>query len=65
MSDEIRCAVCPLCGEPPVMAISVQQAFCGNDDCSALSWDMTKTLDENILNANAVRMPGWLGQDKP
>jgi ribosomal protein S27AE len=56
----LYCLVCPMCGQPPVMAISVEQAVCGNEDCSAITWNMTKTLDENIMNANAVRLPDWL-----
>lgn len=53
----IRCGLCPMCGEQPGFALSAEQAFCENPDCSALCWDMTKTLDENLTNANAVKLP--------
>lgn len=32
---------CPLCGHPAALRISVQQAFCGNEECRALMWDPT------------------------
>jgi hypothetical protein len=47
---------CPLCGEPPMMIMGGgAQAFCGNDDgCTLLTWDPSKTLDENLMDARGV-----------
>jgi len=46
---------CPFCGQPPVMIFGGgTQAFCGNDDCTLLKWDPSKTLDENLLDAREV-----------
>lgn len=39
---------CPVCGEPPVMALDPTQAFCGNDDCPSFCWNMTMTKQENL-----------------
>lgn len=45
---------CPLCSAPPAMTFG-PQAFCGNDDCDAILWDATMTLDENLLDAGVAR----------
>lgn len=50
----ILCERCPLCDKTPVMTVGPTQAFCGNDDCPALSWDMTRTRDDLILNARVA-----------
>lgn len=59
----IQCALCPLCGEPPKFAISEEQMFCGNPECSVLNWNGTKTLDENLMDATSHNLPGWLKGD--
>lgn len=51
---------CPLCGEPPVFLLGGgTQAFCGNDDCTLLTWNPSVSLDANLLDAGFVRLdPG-------
>lgn len=60
-----RCLIvtpnCPRCGEPPVMAMSVAQAFCGNTACAVLSWDMRDTVAEHYAMAETVDLSGWVG----
>ena len=52
---EILTPCCPVCGEDPVFVLGGgTQAFCGNDDCNVLTWNPTKSADENLLNANFV-----------
>lgn len=38
---------CPRCGTPPMATLSPEQAICGNEDCGALTWNMTHTAEEN------------------
>jgi hypothetical protein len=52
---------CPLCGHPPVMVFGTQ-AFCGNDACTLLLWSPALTLDENLMDAGFVRLPGEEGR---
>jgi hypothetical protein len=42
------------------MVVGYEQAFCGNDDCCALSWDMTKTRNENLDGVNFINPPDVL-----
>lgn len=44
---------CPRCDEPPGITISVQQAFCGNDDCNVFCWNMLD--DRETFEAKAVQ----------
>ena len=38
--DEVRSPNCPLCGQPPMMLMGGgTQAFCGTDECRAISWN--------------------------
>ncbi len=48
---------CPLCGHPPMFVVGGRQAFCGNDDCRALGWDMDATPAENRANAGEIELP--------
>jgi ribosomal protein S27AE len=54
---------CPLCGQPPVMAVGADQAFCGNDGCTLLLWDRSLSLDDNLFNAGVVKFPQAEGGD--
>ena len=56
---------CPLCDNPPaIMLPGATQAFCGNDDCKTLTWNPMKSVDENLLNTNFVRLsPEGEGKD--
>lgn len=56
----ILCHLCPFCGQPPGIALSPEQVFCDNKDCSMISWNATKSLDDNLMNANVVKLPDWL-----
>lgn len=52
MADLLYSLVCPVCGEPPSMAMDVTQAFCSNGDCPAFSWNMTLTKEQNLDQVN-------------
>lgn len=60
MNPAWKCPRCPQCNSEPVLALPAQ-AFCGNEECEAFCWNPTKTLDENLMNANFIDMPDWLG----
>jgi hypothetical protein len=48
---------CPLCGQPPIWLLGGgTQAFCGNDDCTLLTWNPSLSLDANLLDAKCVRL---------
>lgn len=44
---------CPVCGHPPAFLLG-NQAFCGNDDCTCLSWNPTITPAENLAGASKI-----------
>lgn len=48
VSGAIRCPLCPLCGAPPALVVGDSQAFCGNDQCRAMNWELLKTAAENL-----------------
>lgn len=49
---------CPVCSQPPCMVVAGgSQAFCGNDDCTTLCWDMSRSLDDNLLDIGFVQLP--------
>jgi hypothetical protein len=57
---------CPVCDSPPVMVFGGgTQAFCGNDDCSTVTWNPAESLDDNLLDVHFVelRSPGNLTDD--
>lgn len=39
-------ASCPGCGENPMLAVSAEQAFCGNDDCRVMVWNPSQTAEQ-------------------
>jgi hypothetical protein len=43
----LRCLTCPMCDQPPALAVDPRQVFCGNEDCPAFCWDMTETREHN------------------
>lgn len=47
MTDQPVGMACPSCHQPAAIAFA-EQAFCGNDDCRIVTWDPSKTLDENL-----------------
>lgn len=49
---------CPRCGRPPTLVVSPVQAFCGNEDCDAFCWDMTRTRAENEADVNLIDLSG-------
>jgi hypothetical protein len=56
----IQTPACPLCGELPTITIGGgTQAFCGNDGCTVIFWDPSRSLDQNLLEANFVDLRGW------
>lgn len=55
---EPLCPNCPMCGEPPLFAMGPTQAFCGNDDCTLILWNPSVSLDDNLLEAGVVHLPG-------
>jgi hypothetical protein len=42
------------------MIVGYKQAFCGNTDCPALTWDPTKTRNENLDDVNFIKPPDGL-----
>ena len=53
---EILTPRCPLCNHLPAITIPGGiQAFCGNDDCVLLTWNPTKSLDDNLMAAGVAR----------
>lgn len=46
---------CPLCGMYPIMVLG-GIAFCDNEDCKTISWNMSKSLDELLMNAESVNL---------
>ena len=55
---EILTPRCPLCDSLPMMVFGGgTQAFCGNDDCTLLTWNPSLSLDANLLDAGVVHLP--------
>ena len=47
--------LCPGCGWLPVMVLAGgRQAFCGNDDCTILTWDPSKTITELMADMQVI-----------
>jgi hypothetical protein len=55
---QIREPDCPRCGHPPGLVVSPVQAFCFNEDCDTLCWNMTKTRTENVANMTVHDLSG-------
>lgn len=48
---------CPLCSQAPVLVLGAgTQAFCGNDDCDVVCWDMTASLHTNLTDVRHVQI---------
>ena len=46
---------CPLCSHLPMITLGGgTQAFCGNDSCEILTWDPSKSVDDNLTDVNFV-----------
>jgi hypothetical protein len=52
--DVVRAVRCPGCAQLPRLVLSVWQAFCGNDGCQVLRWDMTRTPEEFRATARPI-----------
>jgi hypothetical protein len=51
--NEILCPNCPVCGQPPTLALAgMSQWFCGTDGCVVLCWEPYSTLEANLLHAS-------------
>jgi hypothetical protein len=60
---EFLTPACPLCGQAPRWLLGGgTQAFCGNDDCTILTWDPSQSLDDNLLDTQFVRLDA--GEDE-
>jgi hypothetical protein len=56
---EVLTPNCPLCGQPPLFAAGPAQAFYGNrDNCTLILWNPSLSLDENLMDAGVVHLPG-------
>lgn len=54
---EILTPDCPVCSQPPVMVFGGgTQAFCPNRQCSTLTWNPMKSLDDNLMDTNFVEL---------
>jgi hypothetical protein len=67
--DAVHSPVCPFCQEGPIMALPGGQAFCGNDDCSVFTWQITDTPEQFRQKAKKIRIqtrnPDGTWQDVP
>lgn len=61
----IRCPACPVCGAWPQYAMSPQQAICPAGDCPAITWDMTKTRNENLDETNFINIDDFRADGQP
>jgi len=51
----MSCPSCPVCDQPPLFVLGGgTQAFCGNEECRALSWDPTLSRDELLARENRI-----------
>jgi len=53
---------CPGCGNPPVMLVGENQAFCGTDGCPWFTWDPARTLAELNASVQVIDLPGEDGK---
>jgi hypothetical protein len=54
---EILTPDCPVCSQPPAIVFGGgSQALCGTDDCPILMWTLTKSLDDNLLDASVAEL---------
>lgn len=58
---EILTPHCPLCDQPPQLAIGPTQVFCGTDDCRMLTWDPTLSRDDNLRDPGIIDLPPMEG----
>ena len=57
MMTEILTPGCPQCGQGPYMVMGGgSQAFCGNRQCSTLTWNPMRSLDANLMDTNFVEL---------
>lgn len=47
---------CPLCGQPPTLVVSLEFAMCGNEECVAIKWNMSMTVEENKREISFVSL---------
>jgi hypothetical protein len=59
---QIKQATCPWCGEEPGIVVSYVQAFCGKDDCVAVSWNPSMSAVENMADIGVVDLQNFLGK---
>lgn len=57
MTYKIQCPRCPVCGARSTMVPDPEQAFCEATDCPALTWNPTKTRNENLDGVNFINLP--------
>jgi hypothetical protein len=59
---KILCPRCPLCDGPASreMPASAVQAWCENPDCTAMCWNPSRSLDDNLLESKVHQLPDWL-----
>jgi hypothetical protein len=55
----LLCARCPLCDHEPRLVVSPEQAFCGNDDCTAFCWNMTMSRQWNLDKITEHNITAW------
>jgi hypothetical protein len=47
--------LCPLCRQPPMWLLGGgTQAFCGTEDCKAVTWNPMRTVDENLTDVSFI-----------
>jgi len=58
----LACPDCPVCGHPPAFVVGATQAFCDNDDCTALMWNPSKSRADNMRDAGTIDLSGDGGE---
>lgn len=57
---DIRSIRCPRCGTLPELVVGDRQAFCGNEDCSVFTWDLSQDAATFEATARTIELPPML-----
>lgn len=58
-----RCPLC--CGLPMLVLGGGTQVFCGNDDCTLLTWNPSLSVDDNLMDSKVIHLPPMTDGKKP
>ena len=55
---DLACPRCPVCNEPPAFILrGAVQAFCGTEDCPAMTWNPSRSAVDNLADMHEVHWP--------